>query len=124
MDEVDLGVPAKDKMPDIQINRDATVYPHFHYCGPIDLELPDTGEMLVRFIKREETSSIKDTGQHWYECKVEIVKILNVDGEAPEAHVPPKVELPARSMNDAGDALDKIRDQMRGDNDHDEEDRY
>ena len=101
-------------MPRLDEN-DKTVYPHFHYCGPLDLELPDSGEMVVKFVKRKETSYVEEDGTHWYECKVEIRSIEKVDGKEPEAH------MPAKSYIEAGDALDAIKQQMSGESDNDSE---
>lgn len=118
---VNLGVPREEQnehgenagmplMPHLE-EKDEVVYPHFHYCGPLDLELPDSGEMLVKFVKRKETSYVEKDGEHWYECKVEIRSIEKVDGEQPEAH------LPSKSFNSASDALDAIAKQMAEEND-------
>jgi hypothetical protein len=104
MSEIDLGVKASDKY-EISSPMDSgkeKVYPCFQYCGPVELDLPDDGEMTIRFRKRTETSSIEEDGSHWYECSIEVRKILNVDGEETE------VEAPASSRDEAGDALDKI----------------
>ena len=128
MSNVNLGIPADDKykhgdnehgplMPRLDEN-DETVYPHFHYCGPLDLELPDSGEMLVKFVKRKETSYVEEDGQHWYECKVEIRSIEKVDGKEPEAH------LPAKSYIEAGDALDAIKQQMSDESDDNDSEGY
>lgn len=127
MSKVNLGVPADEKyehgdnansgplMPRMDDN-DKVVYPHFHYCGPLDLELPDSGELLVRFVKRKETSFVEEDGSHWYECKVEIREILKVDGKEPEAH------LPAKSYDAASDALDAIAKKISADHEAGEED--
>jgi hypothetical protein len=93
---------------------DEVVYPHFHYCGPLDLELPDACELLVKVVKREETSYVGKDGKHWYECKIEVRTINKVDGEEPEAHIP------ARSYDAASDALDKIARELSKKHENDE----
>lgn len=117
MDSVNLGVPREEKMehgenegglrPMGPIDQsDEIVYPHFHYCGPLDLELPDNGKMLVEFVKRKETSYVEKDGKHWYECKVEIRTIEKVNGKQPEAYAP------AKSLDASSAALDKLAREM------------
>jgi len=112
MSEIDLGVAAKDKyslgepMPEGK----EKVYPHFHYCGPEDLDLPDEGTMTIRFCKRSETSSVEEDGSHWYECKIEVEKILTVNGEEPEDD--DEVSPPSISHSEAADALDRIASEL------------
>lgn len=133
MANVNLGVPREEKMEHGENegmkypmmppgeDSDEVVYPHFHYCGPLDLELPDSGEMVVKFVKRKETSYVEKDGTHWYECKVDIREIVSVDNKEPEAH------MPAKSSDAASDALDAIARQLaeqheaqEGDEDEDE----
>lgn len=126
MSNVNLGVPADEKyehgdnatdgplMPRMDKD-DKVVYPHFHYCGPLDLELPDSGELLVKFVKRKETSFVEEDGAHWYECKVEIREILKVDGKEPEAY------LPSKSYDAASDALDKLAMEASAEHESEEE---
>lgn len=117
MANVNLGVPREEKMehgeneggiyPTGPMDKsDEVVYPHFHYCGPLDLELPKSGEMVVKFVNRKESSYVEKDGSHWYECKVEIREIVSVDGKEPEAH------MPARSLDASSDALDAIARQL------------
>jgi hypothetical protein len=94
-------------------------FPHFHYRGPVDLELPDDGEMTIRFCKKTETSSIDNDGKHWYCCKIEVRAIKDVDGKGPpEAHIP----APSKSFDEASGALDKIREGLEKDSEGDEDD--
>lgn len=109
MSEIDLGVSGKDRydLPsDMSMGGDKTVYPTLHYCGPEELELPEDEEftLTVRCRVKRETSSVEEDGSHWYECDIEVKKIVSVDGEAPET----ETEAPSRSYSEAGDALDKI----------------
>jgi hypothetical protein len=118
MSEIDLGVSAKDKYSSGGIELAGTgkeiVYPCFHYCGPEELDLPDEGEMTIRFRKKKETSSVEEDGSHWYECEIEVRKITEVDGEDLE------VEAPAHSNDEAGDALDKIAEGLMKLREHEE----
>jgi hypothetical protein len=88
-------------------------YPSFHYDGEVDLELPETGEMLIKFRKISETSRVDKDGKHTYACTVEVPAILKVNGKEPEAHVP------ARSGSEAELALDKIKNEMESASDED-----
>lgn len=110
MSEIDLGVKESDKYDfsqPIGPGSKEKVYPHFHYCGPIELDLPDEGEMTIRFCKRSETSSIEEDGSHWYECKIEVEKIVAVNGEEKE-----EISAPSISHSEAASALDRIAEEL------------
>lgn len=118
MSEIDLGVSAKEKYnisSPMEMDSKEKMYPCFHYCGPVELDLPDEGEMTIKFRKKRETSSIEEDGTHWYECDIEVRKILGVDGEDVD------VEPPARSRDEAGDALDKIAQGLMKLREHEED---
>jgi len=122
MSDIDLGVSAKDKydMGGMQLSQGSKekVYPCFHYCGPLELDLPDEGEMIITFRKKKETSEIEEDGSHWYSCDIEVRQIKSVDGEEASE----SVEAPAHSRDEAGDALDRIREILeKGGNDNDSE---
>jgi hypothetical protein len=107
MSDIDLGVSAKDRYSlskPVEMDSKEKVYPTFHYCGPVELDLPDEGELTITFRKKRESSSIEEDGSHYYECDIEVRKITEIDGEDTE------VEAPAHSRDEAGDALDAIRD--------------
>jgi hypothetical protein len=117
MSEIDLGVSAKDKYnlsEPMKMDSKEKVYPCFHYCGPKELDLPDEGELTVRFRKKRETSSIEEDGSHYYECDIEVRAITEVDGEDME------VEAPAHSNDEAGDALDNIARELAKLREHEE----
>lgn len=120
MSEIDLGVSAKDKYNtepyEVMGSKGGKemVYPCFEYCGPVELDLPDDCDLLIRVHKRSETSSVEEDGSHWYECRIEVRKILKVDGEDTE------VEAPAQSHDEAGDALDKIAEGLMKLREHEE----
>lgn len=105
--EIDLGVspkesgimplteaiPLENKMPE-------KTYPHFHYSGPKELELPDEGEMTICFKKTSETSSTRSDGSHWYECCIEVHTIKEVESEEPDE--------PTHRDRSAEEALDTL----------------
>lgn len=106
MSEINLGVSASEKYdsepccvsgPDL----DRILYPTFHYCGKKDLDLPVDGELKIRFHKCRETTTTEEDGDERYECTIEVRAILDVEGG---------VQPPASSRDEAGDALDAIRE--------------
>lgn len=79
-------------------------YPSVTYDGPNELDLPDEGEMTIRF-KKTRTSESDYDGKKRHSCTFEVREILKVDGEKPEV----EVEAPAgNSKNDAEEALDTL----------------
>jgi len=84
-------------------------YPSFHYSGKKELELPDEGEMTIKFKKVSETSSVNKQGEHRYACTIEVQAICHVDGEDPEEE---NGEEPASNYTSrtkgTEDALDEI----------------
>lgn len=112
--EIDLGVSPKEmhnSMPEPMPMKDMAedskpIYPHLHYSGPVELHLPEEGEMTVCFKKTSETSSVRSDGSHWYECCIEIHSLKDVESEEDEA--------PTRSYDDASEALDKLAEALRG----------
>lgn len=95
--------PVSDRGPD---------YPSFHYAGTKELELPDEGEMTIKFRKRSETSSTDKNGKHFYECDIEVQSICEVEGEETDdgdEENENETEAPYKSgTKDTEDALDKI----------------
>lgn len=55
-------------------------YPNFHYEGAKELDLPDEGEMTIKFRKTSETSSVDKSGKHFYSCTIEVQSICDVEG--------------------------------------------
>lgn len=79
-------------------------YPSFHYEGPKELDLPDEGELTIKFRKTSETSSVDKSGKHWYACCIEVQSICDVEGEDED-----EVESPTNTQgNGTAEALDKI----------------
>jgi hypothetical protein len=90
----------KDREPD---------YPTFHYDGRKELDLPDEGEMTIKFRKVSSTSSVNKEGEHRYACTIEVQSICDVeDGDEDD------VEAPVNTRgNGTADALDKILTTMQ-----------
>lgn len=68
--ELALSSPSKDREPD---------YPSFHYDGKKELDLPDEGEMTIKFRKVSSTSSVNKAGEHRYACTIEVRSICDVE---------------------------------------------
>lgn len=90
-----------------------TKFPEFHYAGREDLDLPDSGEITFRFKKTQEKRLVVN-GVHYYECCADLVKITDKPEEG-------STTAPAKSYDEAGDALDKIRKDMEGEHEEDED---
>jgi len=79
-------------------------YPTFHYEGKEDLDLPEEGEMTIKFRKVSSTSSVNKKGEHRYACTIEVQSVCDVEGEEE-----PDEMYSAGSSKESGDALDEIR---------------
>lgn len=80
-------------------------YPVLHYSGPEDLDLPQDGVMTVKYhVKREVSEVDRKTGKHHYDCDIEILSIEKIKGK--------EVSAPAKSGSEAGDALDRLKDEL------------
>ncbi len=111
--EIDLGVSPKEQYGDMPMQVSQSdkmpdrIFPRFHYSGPVELELPDEGTMEVEFCKKSETSRVREDGTHWYECDIEVKKILEVEGEDED-----EVNPPTRRDTSAEDALDALAEKV------------
>jgi len=90
--------PSKDREPD---------YPSFHYSGKKELDLPDEGEMTIKFKKVSETSSVNKQGEHRYACTIEVQAICHVDGE--DSDEEPQSNYTSRTSGTES-ALDAIKE--------------
>lgn len=106
-DEISLGVSPNEAYGGSELTpshtkdgEERTIYPTFRYSGPVDLDLPEDGEMKIDFRKVSETSSVDESGKHHYECVVQVRSISEVEEDEDEA--------PAHSYSEAGDALDAL----------------
>lgn len=77
-------------------------YPVAHFSGPEELDLPDSGTMLVEYKVVREVSS-ETEGRHWYECDIQLRRIVSAEAE--------KDISPSKRINDAGDSLDKLAEE-------------
>jgi hypothetical protein len=117
MKEIDLGETrdAKDKAIGLSMplgpSSEEVIYPVFHYAGEKELELPEEGEMTIRFKKTEEVSRIAN-GKHFYSCDIQVRKILKVKADA---------KAPTSSGNEAENSLDRLMNEAEEDEDEDEE---
>lgn len=99
MKPISLGTNPSEQTPpseDRQVN-----YPSFVYRGPLDLDLPEHGEMTIHYCQTDERSASRPSGERYYECTIVVKKILDFK-ESDED------KKPARSYDEAGDALDKL----------------
>jgi hypothetical protein len=77
-------------------------YPTFHYDGKKELDLPDEGEMTIKFRKVSSTSSVNKEGEHRYACTIEVRSVCDVEGESDD-------ESPAHgSDKSVSDLLDSL----------------
>lgn len=80
-------------------------YPTFTYSGSKELDLPDEGEMTIKFRKVSETSSVNKDNKHYYECRIEVQSICDVEGDDDDS----EVEAPAKGADKAvSDVLDSL----------------
>ena len=84
-------------------------YPSFTYSSnDEELDIPKCGKMLVEYeeVRREETTV---NGKKHYECRIEVKKIISVEGE----------KKSAKAVK-AADALDAIKAALEAENESDE----
>lgn len=80
-------------------------YPTVTYTSDTEMELPDSGKMLVEFKKVESRESNRGDKEQ-YSCTFEVRKIISVGGEVESDDE----SNAGKAKNEAGDALDKLRD--------------
>lgn len=98
---IDLGTTHSKLMEAMPMQDSGTTYPRFHYSGPKELDLPDEGEMTIKFRKVSETESKREDGSEWYECSIEVRCICDC-GESEE------MEAPTKRDTSAEEALDTL----------------
>lgn len=100
---IDLGNPSKElySTPD----DDRVIYPTLHTSTKEDLDLPKEGTMTIRYKVKRAVSEEDGEGNHRYECDIQVKEIVSVDG---------KRQAPARSRDEAGDALDRLAEENYG----------
>lgn len=79
-------------------------YPSFCYTGDKPMDIPEEGEMVIRYKKVSSTKETRDDKTR-YICTIEIREIVSAEEEDDEDEVTP----PAKNLSaEAGDALDKL----------------
>ena len=115
--EIDLGVNRKEQYGVLaepqtspqEMNK--IEYPRLHISGPKELDLPDSGEMEVKFRKVSESSSKRQDGSSWYECCLEVQCICEVESDEPKS--------PTSKDTSASDALDTLAKALQEKNEAD-----
>lgn len=104
---IDLGEEREDTFEpsgpmSVSDSKDEIVYPKFCYRGPKDLDLPESGTMVIQFRKtQEEYHADEETGEHtFYECEITVKKILAAKEE-------PDIR-PSKRDTSTEDALDEL----------------
>ena len=95
---IKLAEGGPDEMP-TSVN-DHTYYPTLHFNEKEGIDLPKEGLMVIKYKKVGSSESTDRSGKTRYSCTVEVHEIKSVEYEKPEA--------PAKSYDEAGDALDKL----------------
>jgi hypothetical protein len=95
-----IDLDQKDSYPEVVKNTADTrkYFPTFRYSGK-ELDLPDEGEMTIRFKVVERTESERD-GKKTCSYTIEVQSIEDVEEESDDS--------PTKSYDEAGSALDKI----------------
>lgn len=81
-------------------------YPVFHYAGTKELDLPEEGEMTIKFRKKREASEPgKNGAKDFYECDIEVKSICDVDGKDSDDDVQPPARGSDKGVSDILDGL-------------------
>lgn len=83
-------------------------YPTFHYSGTKELDLPDEGEMTIKFRVKKEASETSKDGKRFYECDIEVQSICDVEDDGDEDDGAEGEDAPEKTA----DILDKIMSTM------------
>lgn len=83
-------------------------YPVFHYEGPEALDIPETGTMVINYRQTRVVSEKRPKGD-WYQCDVEVRKILSAEPIKEE-------QPPAKADTSAAEALDKLMAERESEN--------
>jgi len=77
-------------------------YPSVHYNGDEELNIPDEGEMTIRYKKTASGHNVDSTGKKHYNCTIEVREITGTESG--------EVSAPAKNLSsEAGDSLDRLR---------------
>ncbi len=106
---IDLGTKSSCGpccVPSPREDKEKTYYPSLYLSGK-ELNLPDSGEIILKFKKVSESTSTRE-GKSDYSCELEIHQIVSVKADAKKR----------ASRDDSEDALDKLREEAEdGEND-------
>jgi hypothetical protein len=100
---IDLGKPMggpMSKPEPMSVNTKEKYYPCLYLDWDDEYDLPESGVMEVRFVKKSETTRTNSEGKS-QSVELEIREILDVEAEADEEEEP------------AGDVLDKYRKETK-----------
>lgn len=80
--------------------KDKKFYPTLRIVTDEKIDFPKEGRAVIEFKKTAFSMSERDNGKTRYECTLEVRELVSVEGK--------KDDRPAKSYDEAGDALDKI----------------
>jgi hypothetical protein len=95
---IDLAMSYEETMPSLP-EKDDVHYPSFHVESDEKLDIPEEGEMTIKYKKVSSAHSERNGNEH-YSCTIEVLGIVSTDGK--------KVKSPAKSGNEAESALDDL----------------
>lgn len=97
-------------------------YPTFTFRYDEDADLPEEGEMVIKYRLSRKEQDTKAPKDEQFACTIEVTKIISVESEEEEAgenenndaEEGEEMSAPAKSYGkDAADALDKLVEEMR-----------
>jgi hypothetical protein len=99
-----IDLEQKDSYPEVAstASENRKYFPSFHYSGK-ELDLPNEGEMTIRFKVTERTESDRH-GKKTCSYTLEVQSIEDVEEENDDS--------PTKSYDEAGSALDKIAEAL------------
>ncbi len=106
---IKLGMKADEKFGPSEIERNETIFPSLFLEWEKDYELPESGEMKIRFKKRAETNSERN-GKTRQTVELDITEILDVSKSKGETREEDREEM-----------LDKLREEVEKEKKNEEE---
>jgi len=102
-----LNIKLKESGPEMPSigGESREIYPEFTFREEDEPEFPDEGTMVIRY-KKVRTVTDKKADKP-YQCTLEVREIVSATGRKEEA----EDESPTKKHNEAGDALDRLRDE-------------
>lgn len=86
-----LGQSYSETMPSPM--KDKEYFPSFTYEGDKSLDLPEEGEMTIKFKRRRETETTDEDGKTHYSCTVDVTEIVDVEDTEQETAEPKTEEI-------------------------------